>query len=109
MNRTTTPVEDKVAATATELQKSAEAITRPLADAAAQEAARVGDMVRDWVDRQSEHARNTAAAVRDEAYAAKARTERYVSDEPLKSVLIAAAAGALITGLVMFATRSRHR
>lgn len=110
MNRSTT-LEDKALDTASELQKSADAVAaaaKPLADAATQEAVRVGDMVRSWIERQSGQARSTAAAVRDEAYAAKDRTERYVSNEPLKAVLIAAAAGALITSLVMLATRSRN-
>jgi ElaB/YqjD/DUF883 family membrane-anchored ribosome-binding protein len=109
MNRTTNPtaLEDKVADTASNLSDSASTAARDLSDAAAKEAARVGDMVRGWIERQSDHARLTASMVRDEAVAAKRRTERYVADEPMKSVLIAAAAGALITGVVLYATRRR--
>lgn len=125
MNHTAT-YDNKPTDTAHELQKAAESSARSLAesanalkeqasqsarhisDAASQEAARVGDLVRTWVERQSDQARHAAATVRDEAVAAKQRTERYVSDQPMKAVLIAAATGALITGLVMLATSHRR-
>jgi ElaB/YqjD/DUF883 family membrane-anchored ribosome-binding protein len=105
---TTTNVENKAVETAQTLLDQASTSARQLTDTATQEAARVGDLVRDWVGRQSDQARTAAATVRDEALAAKQRTERYVSDQPMKSVLIAAAAGALITGLVMLATSRRR-
>jgi ElaB/YqjD/DUF883 family membrane-anchored ribosome-binding protein len=79
-----------------------------IGDVATQEATRVGALVRQWLDRQSEQARQAAAAVRDEAVAAKQRTARYVADEPMKSVLFAAAAGALLTGLAVFASSRRR-
>jgi len=125
MNHTTT-LEDKVAESSSDLYKAADSSVRSLSDsahalkdqasqsarqigdAASQEAARVGDLVRAWVERQSDQARHAASTVRDEAVAAKVRTERYVSDQPIKSVLIAAAAGALITGLVMLASSRRR-
>ena len=125
MNHTAT-YENKATDTAHELQKAVDSSARSLADsahalkdqasqsarhisdAASQEAARVGDLVRTWVERQSDQARHAAATVRNEAVAAKHRTERYVSDQPMKSMLIAAATGALITGLVMMATSHRR-
>lgn len=56
-----------------------------------------------------DQARHAASIVRDQAAAAKERTARYVADEPMKSVLLAAAAGALITGLAMFFGSRRGR
>jgi ElaB/YqjD/DUF883 family membrane-anchored ribosome-binding protein len=92
------------------LREQARDSAHEIGDAAAQEAARVGDLVRGWVQSQSQQARRVAAAARDEAAAARERAARYVGDEPLKSVLLAAAAGALITGLVVFASSRRgHR
>jgi ElaB/YqjD/DUF883 family membrane-anchored ribosome-binding protein len=76
-----------------------------IGDAASREAARVGEMVRQWVERQSDAARHAVGTVRDEATHLADRTQAYVRDEPVKSVLAAAAAGALLTALVVFATR----
>jgi ElaB/YqjD/DUF883 family membrane-anchored ribosome-binding protein len=73
---------------------------REVGSAASQEAAKVSHIVRDWLGHQSD-------CVRQQAQAATERTQRYVRDEPLKSVLMAAAAGALVTGLVVMATRKR--
>ncbi|MGA0610920.1 hypothetical protein [Caldimonas sp. KR1-144] len=39
-------------------------------------------------------------AVRDEARALSTRTQQYVQDEPLKSLMIATAFGAMLTGLI---------
>lgn len=70
---------------------------REVSDTANQEAAKISHIVRDWLGQQAE-------GVREQALAASGRTQRYVRDEPLKSVLVAAAAGALVTGLVVLAT-----
>lgn len=45
--------------------------------------------------------------VRAQARGASARTVNYIKDEPVKSILIAAAAGAVLTALVQIASRSR--
>ncbi|MEO5797270.1 MAG: hypothetical protein ABIP34_20770 [Rhodoferax sp.] len=45
--------------------------------------------------------------VRTQARNASARTVNYIKDEPVKSILIAAAAGAVLTALVQIASRSR--
>jgi ElaB/YqjD/DUF883 family membrane-anchored ribosome-binding protein len=65
--------------------------------------------VRDWWDRQSRSARDTACNVRDEAVAMSHRTQQYVRDEPVKSAFIVLAAGAVITGLVWLGMRRRQR
>jgi len=45
----------------------------------------------------------TADAVMQEAHALSERTGRYVRDEPAKSIALAAALGAVLTGLVALA------
>jgi ElaB/YqjD/DUF883 family membrane-anchored ribosome-binding protein len=45
--------------------------------------------------------------VRAQARSASTRTVNYIKDEPVKSILIAAAAGAVLTALVQIASRSR--
>lgn len=56
-----------------------------------------------------DQARHAAGVVREQALAAKQRTSRYVSEEPVKAVLVAAAVGALITGLAIFFGSRRSR
>lgn len=53
-------------------------------------------------------AARSLASVSDRAVAAQRQIGRYVSDEPVKSALIAAAAGALLAG-VLIAARRRSR
>jgi ElaB/YqjD/DUF883 family membrane-anchored ribosome-binding protein len=80
---------------------------RDLKSIAADESARLSTHLRGWLSDQASAARNAASSIRTEAVAASDRTQRYVRDEPVRSVLIAAAAGALITGLVMALGRRR--
>jgi ElaB/YqjD/DUF883 family membrane-anchored ribosome-binding protein len=80
---------------------------RHLADTASYEAHRLGDQARAWLDRQSTSAHDAALALRNQAGALGHHTQRYVRDEPVKSVLMAAALGALITGVAWMV--SRHR
>lgn len=54
-------------------------------------------------------ARHAAEVVSERTAAAKARTTRYVADEPVKSLLVAAATGALIVGLAMLFSARRGR
>ena len=56
-----------------------------------------------------DQARHAAEVVSDRTAAAKARTTRYVAEEPAKSLLVAAAAGALIAGLAMLLSSNRGR
>ncbi len=55
-----------------------------------------------------EQARHAASTVRDNAHAVQERGRRYVAEEPGKSVLMAVAVGALIAGLLVFATGRRR-
>jgi ElaB/YqjD/DUF883 family membrane-anchored ribosome-binding protein len=74
---------------------------------AAEESDRLSTQLRGWLSDQASAARHAASSIRTEAVAAGDRTQRYVRDEPMRSVLMAAAAGALITGLVMALGRRR--
>jgi ElaB/YqjD/DUF883 family membrane-anchored ribosome-binding protein len=67
----------------------------------AQEAARFGELATSWWQRNADVLRNAAVTVRDEASAFGNRTRLYVKDEPVKSVVLAAAVGAVVTGLLM--------
>lgn len=71
---------------------------REVSGTARSEAGKVGRVVRDWLGPQAD-------GVRQQALAATERTQSYVREEPIKSVLIAAAAGALVTGVALFLTR----
>ncbi len=70
-------------------------------------APRLGDALRRWFGRGSTDAKELAGAVRDEAEIANVEVQAYVRKEPVKAVLIAAAAGAVLTGL-MAAGRKRR-
>jgi len=74
-------------------------------DAIAQEATRVGELARSWWNRNADLVRGAAGNVRDEAAALGSRTRLYVKDEPVKSMLVAAAAGAALTGLLVLLMR----
>ena len=51
--------------------------------------------------------RDTSQQLRDRALRASDSTVGYIKDEPIKSMLIAAATGALLMGLISLMTRSR--
>ncbi|MBL8347103.1 MAG: hypothetical protein JNN03_16810 [Rubrivivax sp.] len=95
------PVGADTAADAAPIKAAASAMT----DAVAQEAHRFGEMARTWWQSNAELVREAVGTVRDEAGALGERGQRYVRDEPVKSVLIAAAVGAAVTGLVMLALK----
>lgn len=68
------------------------------------------------LDRAGEKVRELRMGLADTAVAAQQRlgryadaTTRYVSEQPLKSALIAAGVGALVAGLIIAARRSRNR
>jgi ElaB/YqjD/DUF883 family membrane-anchored ribosome-binding protein len=66
-------------------------------------AARLDDLQRRGVDA----ARKVGTKVQDQAVKTGERTVGYIKDEPMKSVLIAAAAGAALAALIGMASR-RH-
>lgn len=95
------PATTDLAADAAPVKAAAAAMT----DAVAQEAHRFGEMAKAWWQHNADLVRDAADTVRDEAGALSERGQRYVRDEPVKSVLIAAAFGAAVTGLAMLALK----
>lgn len=85
----------------TSLPNVAKQAAGEMSDTIAQEANRFGELARSWWHRNADVVRDAAGNVRDEAAALGSRTRLYVKDEPVKSVLVAAAVGALMTGLLM--------
>ena len=67
-------------------------------------AAQVEEITRRGLDR----AKEASLGMRDQMHKASDRTVGYIKDEPVKSVLIAAATGAAVALLVGWAMRSRH-
>lgn len=82
------------------VQEGSERITPALAQAAEE----AEGLVRRSADALREH----AAALRERAADASDRTAGYIRDEPLKSVLIAAAAGAALMAIANLAVRARE-
>ncbi len=80
---------------------------KPVTEAVAQESARLGALAKSWWQQSAEGCQDAVEAARHEAEALNERTQAYVRDEPVKSMLMAAAAGAAITGLAMWLWRRR--
>jgi ElaB/YqjD/DUF883 family membrane-anchored ribosome-binding protein len=83
--------------------KTAELAVADMAHSASQ----VGHSVRSATHDALDSLRGATLAVGDQFSAAGERGTRYVRDEPVKSVLIAAAAGATLAALVGWLVRSR--
>ncbi len=64
--------------------------------------------VQQAVQRGLDAASSTSARAQRRLEQAADMTGRYISDQPVRSVLIAAAAGAAITALIVLASRSRR-
>ncbi|MEY4415867.1 MAG: hypothetical protein RIQ53_3160 [Pseudomonadota bacterium] len=69
--------------------------------------ARAASQVDELIKRGMDKARDTQAAVRERASQAGEQTRGYIRDEPMKSVLIAAAAGATLAAVISWLGRSR--
>lgn len=91
---------DEAKATVNEAKQDLKAI-------ASDESARIGTQLLDWLNRNASLARDTATSLREEAVALGDRTQRYMRDEPVRSALMAAAAGAVIAGFFMMLGRRR--
>lgn len=89
---------------ADEVESGIDTLRQKVPQAISNAAAQVGDAARRGVER----ARDAGAAVRDQAVHAGDQTVAYIKDEPVKSVLIAAAAGAFVTMLLTLMTSRRH-
>lgn len=62
-----------------------------------------------FAQRGMEAVRQTSQQLRDKAMQASDTTASYIRNDPIKSVLIAAATGAALMALVSLVSRSRHR
>ena len=85
------------------LQDGVESIRQDAHGALSRAAAQVDELTR----RGLERARQTSADVKRQVEQTGDRTVSYIRDEPVKSVLIAAATGAVLTALIALLTRSR--
>ena len=70
---------------------------------------RAGEQASALAQRGVNAVRDSSLRLRDSAVQAKDGTVLYIKDEPLKSMLIAAAAGAALMALVGLLSRSRDR
>ena len=86
------------------LESSVDTLRESVPAAFTRAAAQVEEITRRGLDR----AKEASAGVRDQVYKAGDRTVGYIKDEPVKSVLIAAATGAAVALLVGWAMRSRQ-
>jgi len=77
-------------------------------DRAVPHVARLAERAEDLVHRSSAALRQSRERVRETALHASDRTVGYIRDEPVKAVLIAAAAGAAMLALANLISRSRH-
>jgi ElaB/YqjD/DUF883 family membrane-anchored ribosome-binding protein len=93
---------------AEDLRDDLAARTRDVAGAVAESAGRAREQTRHWVDQGARKARAAVDTLRDEAHAVGDRTVGYVRDEPMKSVLVAALAGAAIAAVLMALRHRRH-
>jgi ElaB/YqjD/DUF883 family membrane-anchored ribosome-binding protein len=98
---------DTIGTATRELEASARDAAGKLTDAARDEAARLGHASRDVLGRAASSARDMATTVKQEAANVNDKAQRYVRDEPVKAILIAAAIGVALTSLVLLASR-RH-
>ena len=87
------------------LQSGVDTLRAALPSAFGSAAAQVEDLTR----RSLERARHASHQVRDKVADASDRTVGYIKDEPVKSVLIAAVAGAALATLIGWVARSRSR
>jgi ElaB/YqjD/DUF883 family membrane-anchored ribosome-binding protein len=112
---TTTNLADQAVGKADQTIKSAHSALDGLSDTVHNAGQRVSPMINRATEqaaalaqRGMEAVRNTSQQVRDKAMHASDATSSYIRNEPIKSVLIAAATGAALMALLSLASRSRH-
>jgi ElaB/YqjD/DUF883 family membrane-anchored ribosome-binding protein len=77
-------------------------------DKAAPKLVRIAEQAETLARRSAEALRDGTHQVREKAVVASDRTIAYIKDEPVKAVLIAAAAGAAMVALSNLISRARH-
>lgn len=86
------------------LESTVDTLRESVPAAFSRAAAQVEEITRRGLDR----AKEASMGVREQMHKASDRTVGYIKDEPVKSVLIAAATGAAVALLVGWAMRSRN-
>ena len=87
------------------LHDSVEHLREEVPGAISRAAAQADQLARRGIDK----ARQASAEVRERVHVAGEHTVSYIKDEPVKSVLMAAAAGALLAALIGLVARSDRR
>lgn len=85
------------------LKSNVSDLRKSVPDALSRAASQVDELIKRGMDK----ARDTKAVVCDRATEASEQTRGYIRDEPMKSVLIAAAAGATLAAVITWLGRSR--
>lgn len=115
---TTSDVADQAADTANHaIRKTQDATNQAFeklsdtVDSAREQAApllnRISSQAQAAASKTSEALRDTSAQLKEKALRAQDQTVGYIKDEPVKSMLIAAATGAALMALISLSTRSR--
>jgi ElaB/YqjD/DUF883 family membrane-anchored ribosome-binding protein len=84
---------------------SAAQAARDVGDVASREAEQIGSAVRDWWLQRRDGALQTVDQARQGAYAVGERTQDYVRQAPMKSLLGAVALGALLAAIALLVSR----
>jgi ElaB/YqjD/DUF883 family membrane-anchored ribosome-binding protein len=116
---TTTNLADQAAGRADQAIKSTQRVANEALDSLSESVNSASQRVSPMINRATEQAtafaqrsleavRNGSQQVRDKAMHASDASASYIRNDPIKSVLIAAAAGAALMALVSLVSRSRH-
>ena len=119
-NDTTNLLADRASSTAKDAIKSTQGAVndaldslsgsvQELRDEAKPAIARISDQATALAQRGADAVRDGSQLVRDSARQASDRTVSYIRDEPVRSVLIAAATGAALMALVSLMARSNNQ
>jgi ElaB/YqjD/DUF883 family membrane-anchored ribosome-binding protein len=103
-DRLTAAAQDAARQTSRTAQQGMERISDSLSDASAQ----TGEAFRNLAHSTEELAHRGMDVVRDKTMHVRDTTTHYIQDEPVKSMLIAAAVGAALMGLVAMFSRNDH-
>jgi ElaB/YqjD/DUF883 family membrane-anchored ribosome-binding protein len=101
-DRLTAAAEDAARQTSRTAQQGMERVSDSLGEARAQ----TGEALRNLAHSTEELAHRGMDVVRDKSLHVRDTTTHYIQDEPVKSMLIAAAVGAALMGLVAMFSRS---
>jgi ElaB/YqjD/DUF883 family membrane-anchored ribosome-binding protein len=83
--------------------------TSHFADQAAVSADHALKATQEAVNGAVESVRDTSLQIRENAHRVSEKTAGYIKDEPMKSMLIAAATGAALMAMLSLVSRSNHR